>query len=82
MGRRLRTEFIRRRNDPNLIYIPEFGSELSEAPPDGFAQASEPETVSEIDLDFYRVIVEDSETVETSMRRFGRLRLENSGGTP
>ncbi|MCB1237851.1 MAG: choice-of-anchor D domain-containing protein [Verrucomicrobiae bacterium] len=80
--RHLQTEFVRRRGDPNLIYTVEYGSEPSEPLPDGFAPADQPETVTGIDLEFDRVTVDDSRTVGTDPRRFGRVKVEYAEETP
>lgn len=72
VGDRLQIEFIRRRSDPNLNYSPQFGAAL----PDGFADATESEIVAGIDLNFERVVVNDSATTVTHGARFGRLVLE------
>ena len=80
--RRLVIEFVRRRTDPDLTYVPEFGAEPSEGTAGGFESATEPETVSDIDLRFRRVVVEDSGTTGSSPARFGRVRMEYSGANP
>lgn len=72
VGDRLQIEFLRRRSDPNLTYTPQFGATL----PDGFSDATEPEVVSHIDLNFERVIVQDSATTATHGVRFVRSLLE------
>ncbi len=72
---RLKIEFVRRRSDPDLVYTPQFGSELSEGGPDGFLPATEPQAVSNIDVNFRRVIVDDSATTATNDSRFGRVEL-------
>lgn len=72
---RLRSEFIRRRSDPELHYVVEYGSDLSGTPPAGFATATESELVIDIDENFQRVIVNDSETSQTHDRRFGRVKV-------
>jgi M6 family metalloprotease-like protein len=66
--------FPRRRNDPSLTYIVEFGNSTDGA--DGFAPATEREATSIIDIDFKEVTVSDSETTLTEGRRFGRVRVE------
>lgn len=72
----LQTEFVRRRGDVNLTYRAEFGTTLTDAPPDGFSAASEPEITSVIDPGFKRVIVNDSVTTGTNGQRFGRVVIE------
>lgn len=71
---RLQIEFLRRKTDVNLTYGPEFAGDL----PDGFAAATETEVVTSVDANFDRVIVNDSESVATAFRRFGRLLLQIS----
>lgn len=75
-AKHLQAEFVRRRGDPDLTYTVEFGSHPSELPPDGFLAADQPEMITGIDLEFERVIVDDSRTVGTDPRRFGRVKLE------
>lgn len=74
VGDRLQIEYIRRRNEPNLTYSPQFGSSL----PNGFSAATETETVIPIDDDFERVIINDSETTSTEDARFGRVVLQQA----
>jgi len=76
--RRLRVEFIRRRNANDLAYIVEFCSDLTNSPPSGWEQATGAETVTTIDSEWDRVVVEDVLTVETAERRFGRVRFESA----
>ncbi|HEY4283639.1 MAG TPA: hypothetical protein VGM62_11305, partial [Chthoniobacterales bacterium] len=74
---RLTVEYLRRKN-AGLTYAVEFGSVLSTTPPDGFAPASQPETVVPIDGTWERVIVQDSESVATKQHRFGRVKVTDS----
>ena len=74
VGDRLQIEYIRRKNEPNLTYRVEFGSSL----PNGFAAATETETVIPIDDEFERVIINDSETTTTEPTRFGRVVLQQT----
>jgi hypothetical protein len=74
-NKRLQSEFVRRRSDPNLNYVVEYGSDLSETLPDGFSAAIRQEFVTEVDENFERVIIDDFATVETHDRRFGRVRV-------
>lgn len=75
VNNRLQIEFVRRRADPNLIYTPQFGNDLDETPPDGFADPVETETTTVIDAFFRRTIVNDSVGPDTNPKRFGRVRL-------
>lgn len=72
VGDRLQIEFLRRRNGVDLEYTAQFGSSLSNELP----SATESETVTVIDDDFERVIVNDSQTTLTANRRFGRVSIE------
>ncbi|MEM7010874.1 MAG: choice-of-anchor D domain-containing protein, partial [Verrucomicrobiota bacterium] len=72
VGDRLQVEFLRRRSDPSLSYSPQFGATL----PSGFANATEPEVVSAVDVNFERVIIQDSATTATDLVRFARMLLE------
>jgi hypothetical protein len=72
---RLKVEYLRRKNDPNLRYVVEFGSDLTNSSADGWAEATEIEEVTYIDEIWDRVAVEDSKAVATSTRRFGRVRI-------
>ena len=65
----LRVEYIRRRN-AGLTYTVQFASGLS---PVDWQPAAAAETVTPIDDDWERVVVEDSESVATMPLRFGRV---------
>jgi hypothetical protein len=69
LGNRLQIEFLRRRSDSNLVYSPQFGGTL----PDGFAAGVEAETVTIVDSNFERVIINDSESTATAVSRFARV---------
>jgi len=75
VGDRLQVEYLRRRDDPGLTYTVEFGSDLDESSASAFSPATEPETVTNIDEKFERVIINDTATVDSHNRRFGRVRL-------
>lgn len=72
-NKHLQSEFVRRRSDPDLSYVVEYSTDLSEIPLNGFAPATEPQQVTDIDANFQRVIVDDSATFQTHDRRFGRV---------
>lgn len=76
VGDRLQIEYVRRNTDSNLTYRVMFGSELSTNGPSGMAAPAEVEMVTPIDPDWSRVIVNDSATVESSSKRFGRVEIE------
>jgi len=76
--RRLAIEFVRRRGNTGLIYIPEACSDPAGSGLDGWQPASGPVTVTPIDGDWERVIVEDDATIGTHPRRFIRLRIEQA----
>jgi hypothetical protein len=74
VGDRLQVEYLRRRNDPGLVYVVEFGSEL----PAGFEAATETEAVTQVNADFDRVIINDSATTANYTARFGRVVIQRS----
>ena len=75
VGDRLQVEYLRRRGDPDLTYSVEFSSDMSETPPDGFKVATEPETISYVSDNYFRVIVRDTVTIDGEPRRFGRVKV-------
>lgn len=72
VGDRLRIEYLRRRDDPRLEYRAEFGGSL----PSGFGEATGTETVTRVNANFDRVIINDAATILTAPRRFGRVVLD------
>ena len=68
---RLEAEFLRRRDDPNLSVIANFSADL----PDGFSPATEPETITNVNVHFDRVVVRDSVGVSSANRRFGKVEV-------
>ena len=73
----LKLVFPRRRNDPGLTYIVEFGNTTNSGDgPDDLEPAVNPMTSSIIDIDFKEITVYDSETTHTAGSRFGRVRVE------
>ncbi len=67
-SRRLRVEFVRRRNVSGLTCRAQFGSTLVD-----FANGAGTETVTTINADWERVVIEDTVNQGTSTRRFGRV---------
>lgn len=68
-GQRLRIEYIRRRNT-RLIYQPEF---ISDPFREEWLPATNAPVVTPIDADWERVVVDDTQTVTSSLQRFGRV---------
>jgi hypothetical protein len=75
VGDRLQVEYLRRRGDPDLTYSVEFGNEISDNSSDGFKAATEPETISYANDNYFRVIVRDSVTIDVEPSRFGRVKV-------
>ncbi|MEM7315140.1 MAG: choice-of-anchor D domain-containing protein, partial [Planctomycetota bacterium] len=74
---KLTIEFIRRRGDPTLNYIVEFGDSPIEGTANGLQQVVVPASnVTNIDAQFQRVIIQDTVDINTNPRRFGRVRIE------
>ena len=71
-NQRLRVEFVRRRNDPSLNYEVKFTSDLKSTSWDVVASPTE---VSPIDTMWERVIVDDSQTTNDALSRFGRVNI-------
>jgi alpha-tubulin suppressor-like RCC1 family protein len=76
---RLTVQYLRRKNS-GLTYVVEFGSELSDSPPNGWSPATQSEQVVAINATWERVTVQDSETVATKPHRFGRVTVTQSAG--
>lgn len=76
VGDRMQVEYIRRNTDPNLQYRVLFGDQPSFTAVDGLSIATETETVTPINIDWSRVIVNDSTTTATSSKRFGTIEVE------
>lgn len=68
----LAIEYMRRKGADEIIYQPEFGSDL---PNDDWSSTTGDETITNIDSDWERVRVEDVSSGATNSSRFGRLRL-------
>lgn len=66
-GQRLRIEYIRRRNDNSLAYQPQFSNDLA-----SWVSAVSAPTVTAIDADWERVVVED--LLDAWTKRFGRVK--------
>ena len=74
-GLRLRVEYVRRRNATDLLYQVQFCTSLTATgAPDGWATSTATETITPIDADWERVVVEDQPTPGVT-RRFGRVRV-------
>jgi hypothetical protein len=75
-GLRLRIEFVRRRNAADLLYEPQFCTSLTavEGTPNGWAVPTATETVTAIDADWERVVVED-QPPPGAASRFSRVRV-------
>jgi hypothetical protein len=67
-GQRLRIEYIRRRNDNSLAYQPQFSNDLA-----SWVSAVSAPTVTAIDADWERVVVED--LLDAWTKRFGRVKV-------
>ena len=67
--RHLRLEYLRRVRG-GLIYTPQFASGLNAG---DWAPAANPVTVTPIDADWERCVVEDTQTTSAATRRFGRV---------
>ncbi len=74
-ARRLRLEYVRRRNATDLTYTVQFGSGLT---PDDWSAATGTPTVTIIDATWERVVIEDTVTSSTSDRRFGRVQVSQN----
>ena len=71
---RLRLEYVRMKtsSNPGITYTPQFSSNLQGSGPGGWNNASGPETVQSIDIQWERVVIED--TAGTGLPgRFGRV---------
>jgi hypothetical protein len=68
-GRKLRIEFLRRRNDASIIYQPRFSTDLQ-----GWVPAIATPVVTPIDAEWERVVVED--LIDAWDRRFGQVMVE------
>ncbi len=72
-GRRLRVEYLRRRGIAGLAYRVEFASRLA---PSDWIQSIAAETVTALDDDWERVVVEDGETSASDRDRYARVRVD------
>ena len=68
----LRIEYLRRLNCP-LIYTPEFASGLK---PEDWSRATLPITVTPINADWERCVVQDSRSTADAACRFGRVNVQ------
>lgn len=66
-------EYIRRRNDPNLVYTPRFSSTLADF---DLGTSGGAESVTPVNDIFERVVLEDSMGSNTTPVRFGQLQFE------
>jgi arylsulfatase A-like enzyme len=73
-NRRLRVEFIRRRNDPNLSYSVKFTNDLQTT----WSSSQTPSDVTSIDPVWERVIVHDTQTTNDSPTRFGQVSISKN----
>ncbi|MFZ4765746.1 MAG: peptidoglycan DD-metalloendopeptidase family protein [Roseimicrobium sp.] len=75
-SQRLRLEFVRRtaESQSGLLYRPQFSSTLNETGPNAWDDATGTLTVTPIDLQWERVVVDD--TVQGAPARFGRVIVE------
>jgi arylsulfatase A-like enzyme len=71
-NQRLRVEFVRRRNDPNLTYSVEFSNDLQSTSWNSPQISSD---VTAIDPVWERVVVHDAQTTSESPNRFGRVKV-------
>ncbi|MDF7826210.1 sulfatase-like hydrolase/transferase [Pontiellaceae bacterium B12227] len=67
----LELEYLRRRDASELQYVAEFSGNLVS----NVWNSGSSESVKSIDSDWERIIVQDSETTETTTNRFGRVRI-------
>lgn len=74
VGGRLQVEFLRRLQDAGMTTSALFSGTL----PDRFQISSETESVTAINSDFERVVVTDSETTSSAVRRFAKVVIETA----
>jgi len=73
---RIRVEFLRRRNAPDLNYRVQFCEHLGDAMPGGWMDATGPEFITPISPFWEHVVVWDSVRVGERPCRFGRVVVE------